>query len=200
MACSSSILKSLFSSGLRVKVLSHFFLHPGESFHIRGLASILGEPVGTVARELANLESAGIMESHAVGNQKHYSLRKDSPIHDDLRNLFLKTTGVGEIIRSTLEELPGIELVFMYGSFANGEAGVDSDIDLMVVGNISDKKLAPAVARAERRLGREVNYTVYTRAEAEKRLGREGDFVHEVFTGPRIVLVGRSDDRLFRTS
>lgn len=200
MAKSSSILKSLFSSNLRIKVLSHFFLHPEESFHIRGLAGILDEPVGTVARELAHLENAGIMESQAVGNQKRYSIRKDSPIHDDLRNLFLKTTGAGEMIRSVLKGLQGVELAFIYGSFASGEANVNSDIDLMVVGAISEKKLAPAIARVENSLGREVNYTVFTRTEVEKRLGRKGDFVHEVFTGPRIMLAGGNDDRLFRTS
>jgi len=200
MAQSFSMLKSLFSSNLRVKILSHFFLHPGENFHVRGLAGILNESVGTLARELTNLSKAGIMEWKAVGNQKRYSLRKSSPIYDDLRSLFLKTTGAGEIIRSALEGLPDIEMAFVYGSFASGEAGVGSDIDLMVVGEVSDKRIAPAIARAEHRLRREVNYTVYTRSEIKKRLGRKGDFVHEVFAGPRIVLVGEKDDRLFRTS
>lgn len=53
-------LKCLFSSELRVKVLSHFFFHPGEDFHIRRLASVLKEPPGTLARELSHLEKAGI--------------------------------------------------------------------------------------------------------------------------------------------
>ncbi len=195
-----STLKSLFSSNLRIKVLSHFFLHPGESFYVRQLASILKESPGSLARELANLQTAGIMTSRALGNQKHFSLRKDSPIHDDLRNLFLKTTGAGEEIRLSLSKIPGVELAFVYGSFASGQANANSDIDIMIVGEVSDRKLALAVARIERRLKREVNYTVYTRSEAAGRLGREGDFVHEVFTGPKIILAGNDDDRLFRTA
>lgn len=193
-------LKRLFSSSLRVKALSHFFMHPGESFHVRGIAGILEESAGTLARELTNLEAAGVLASRAVGNQKRYSLCKDSPIHDDLRNIFLKTTGAGEELRKALQKLPGVELAFIYGSFASGDAHPASDIDLMVIGDVSDRKLAPPVARVERLLGREVSYTVYAREEARKRLGRKGDFVHEIFSGRRIVVIGGADDGLFRAT
>lgn len=200
MAQSNPLLKQLFSSNLRIKVLSHFYAHPGESFHVRGLASAIEESAGTVGRELSNLERVGVIVSSWVGNQRHFSVEEKSPIHDELRSLFLKTTGAGAIIGSEIEKLGGIELVFIYGSFATGEAHANSDIDLMVVGNISEKKLAPSMARAERNLGRDVNYTLFTRTEVEERIGHEGDFVHEVFQGPKIVLLGRADDRLLGAS
>jgi len=199
MAESNPLLKQLFSSNLRIKVLSHFYAHPGESFHVRGLAAAIEESAGTLGRELANLESVGIIVSARVGNQKHYSVDEKSPIHHELRSLFLKTTGVGAVIGSEIEKLDGIEIVFIYGSFARGEAHPASDIDLMIVGDISEQRLAPAMARAERTLGRDVNYTLFRRGEVKERLGHEGDFVNEVFTGPRIVLLGGSDDGLFGT-
>jgi predicted nucleotidyltransferase len=193
-------LKHLFSSKLRVKVLSHFFFHPGEDFYIRYLASALREPVGTVARELAHLEEAGILKHRVVGNQKHYSLQEDSPIAEDLRNIFLKTTGASAELRAALKKIPGVEIAFIYGSYASGEAGVSSDIDLMVIGDVSDKEMATAVASVEKRMKREINYTLYTRDEAEKRLGKKGDFVHEVFAGPKIILIGKANDRLLRAA
>ncbi len=61
-----------------------------------------------------------------------------------------------------------------------------------------DRKLAPAVARVERSLKRQINYTLYTRDEVEERLGKPGDFINEVLAGPKIVLIGNVDDRLFR--
>jgi len=194
----SVTLKTLFSSKLRVKVLEHFFFHPGEEVYIRRLASKLDEPVGTVARELAGLERAGILASRRVGNQRHYRLNEGCPILDDLRNIFLKTSGAGAELRMTLEKIPGVELAFLYGSYVRGEAHASSDLDLMIVGDVSDRDLAPAVARVERRLKREINYTIYTRSEAEKRLGHKGDFVHEVLSGPRILLIGDERDELFR--
>jgi predicted nucleotidyltransferase len=195
-----STLKRLFSSKLRVRVLSHLFFHPGETFHVRGLATELAESPGSVGRELAHLDKAGILSCRSVGNQKHYALREDSPILDDLRNIFLKTAGAGSELRATLEKIAGIELVFIYGSYVSGEAHAASDIDLMVIGDVSDRELAPAVARVERRLKRQIDYALYTRSEAEKRSGAKGEFVREVLAGPKIVLIGSPDDRVFRVA
>ncbi len=196
MSTEAQILKRLFSSKLRVSVLSHFFMNPGESFHVRSLATLLGESAGNLARELNNLEEAGLVQSRAVGNQKHFSLREDSPIHEDLRNLFLKTVGAGGEIRDLLSHLDGIELAFLFGSFASGEANGSSDIDVMIIGEIDDRELAPLIAELEGRLHREINYMIYSREEAERRIEQDGDFVHEVFRGPRIILIGQSDDGL----
>lgn len=200
MVTSTLVLKRLFSSGLRVKVLSHFFLHPGESAYVRELAGALGESPGTVTRELTNLQEAGVLRSEKIGNQRHYSLDATCLILDDLRGVFLKTTGAGDGLRKALAELEGVEVAFIYGSFAKGDAHGKSDIDLMVVGDVGDRELAPVVARVEKRLRREINYTTYTRAEAAKRLGQKGDFIHEVLSGPRIVLIGKTDDRLLQAS
>ncbi len=196
MSAEAQVLKRLFSSKLRVSVLSHFFMNPGESIHVRSLATLLGESAGNLARELNNLEEAGLVQSRAVGNQKHFSLREDSPIHEDMRNLFLKTVGAGGEIRNLLSHLDGIELAFLFGSFASGEAHGSSDIDVMIIGEINDRELAPMMAELEGRLHREINYMIYSRGEAERRIEREGDFVHEVFRGPRIILIGQSDDEL----
>ncbi len=193
-------LKYLFSSKLRVKVLSHFFFHPGEDFYIRHLASVLKEPPGTLARELSHLEKAGILKHEMIGKQKHYSLRKDSPIISDLMNIFLKTSGAGAELKAALEKFSEIELAFIFGSYASGEAAATSDIDLMIIGKATDRELAPVVSHIERRLNREINYTIYTRIEAEKRLGQKGDFVHEVLSGPRIMLIGKVDDRLLQAA
>jgi len=200
MAGTPLTLKYLFSSELRVKILSHFFFHPGETFHVRGLAAELGESAGTVSRELARLEKAGILRSTPVGNQKRYSPRKDSPILDDLCNIFLKTAGAGAQLRTAMEKISGVELAFIYGSYARGDAHAQSDVDLMIIGDVSDRELAPAVARIEVRLKRQINYIFYTRREAKKGAVKKGEFIHEALSGPRIVLLGDRDDGLFRAA
>jgi predicted nucleotidyltransferase len=193
-------LKYLFSSRLRVEILCHFFFHPGEQIHVRGLASQLHGSVGTTGRELARLQRAGILSSRLVGNQKHYGLSRDCPILDNLSNIFLKTAGVSAELRRALEKSEGAELTFIFGSYASREAHSSSDIDLMVIGSVSDRQLAPLVARLERRLKREINYFLYTRDEVERRLGESDDFIHEILSGPKIFLMGSPHDRLFRTS
>ena len=120
---------------------------------------------------------------------------------DALRGFVEKTAGIAGALREALLPLAdSIDHAFLYGSIPRGEEGGASDIDLMVVGKVSNRELAPVIARVERRLGREVNYALFERREIEKRLGRAGDFVHEVFDGPRILLIGDMGDRLLATA
>ena len=161
---------------------------------------MLSEPAGTVGRELANLEEAGILSSHSVGNQKHYALREDNAILEDLRNIFLKMSGASEEIRIALSQMSGVEIAFIFGSYAEGRATTTSDLDLMIIGDIDDRTLSPEIAKIERKLGRPINYTTFPREEAESRLEIEGDFVNEVLKGSTLLLIGSADDPLFRTS
>ncbi len=194
------ILKSLFSSGLRIKILSHFFFHPGETIHVRGLGTALDEPAGTVARELTNLERGGILQSKAIGNQKHYSLNENNAIHEDLRNIFLKVSGASSVIRDVLGRVPGVEIAFIFGSYADGRATAASDLDLMIVGDTNEATIAPLIAEVEEHLGRPINYALYPRNEVKSRIGLEGDFVNGVFSAKRHLLIGKTDDPLLGTS
>lgn len=152
-----------------------------------------------VARELSRLEKTGILKSHPIGNQKHYSLDEKNAILEDLRNIFLKVSGAGSALKDALEDIPGVEIAFIFGSYADGRATASSDLDLMIVGWADEKVLAPIIAGIEDRLGRPVNYVLYPRDEVEHRIGREGDFIHEVFSGRRLLLTGKEDDPLLET-
>jgi len=141
-------LKALFSSTLRVKVLSHFFFHPGEEFYVRQLAAALKASVGTVGRELIRLAAGDILTSRPVGNQKHYTLQEQSPILDDLRNLFLKTAGASAELRriadrcvEVLKDSYQVTRVYLIGSLVTGLVHERSDIDLVVEGLSPDRYL-----------------------------------------------------------
>jgi len=86
----------LFSSKLRVNVLTYFSAHTRECLYIRELARILDASAGTLSKELENLEKAGILISNYRGNQKYYSLNRQCPFIDDLLTIFIKAIGTGE--------------------------------------------------------------------------------------------------------
>jgi predicted nucleotidyltransferase len=145
-----------------------------------------------------NLKSINLLTSHYEGNQKRYSLNRDFPIHSDLRRIFLKTAGLGDIVRKSLSKLVGIELAFLYGSFAKGEERTESDVDIMIIGDISEKELNRSIVRIERKLRRAVHYSLYDRKEIEERLKRKDDFIRTVFAEPRILIIGSEMDELFQ--
>lgn len=199
MIKSNPILKALFSSETRIKVLSHFFLHPGENFYLRQMEKLLGIPVGQLGRELLNLEKIQLLTSCLEGNQKRYSINREFPLYEELKHIFLKTAGAGDTIRESLSELKGVELAFIYGSFAKGEEHPGSDMDVMIVGDIPDREVSRVISRAERRLKRAVNYSLYERKEVSARLKKKDNFIQTVFSEPHIILLGSENDELFRT-
>lgn len=95
-----SILKRLFTSKVRVKLLGHFLTRSNDSFYLRQLEKLLNEAGSPIGRELQNLEKIGILKSRHAGNQKHYRVNKEMIIYEELRMIFLKTT-IGQVIKNT---------------------------------------------------------------------------------------------------
>lgn len=192
-------MKALFTSETRIKVLSHFFLHPDESFYVRQLERLLKKPVGQLSPELSNLESIQLLTSYQEGNQRRYSINRGFALYDELKTIFLKTAGAGDVIRESLSKLEGVELAFIYGSFAKGEEHAGSDIDIMIVGKTPDRNVGRAISTAEKKLKRTVNYSFYERKEIKARFKKKDNFVTTVFNEPRITILGSNNDELFRT-
>lgn len=190
-------LKALLGSTGRAKLLTHFFLHPGEAFHTRELARLLDESPGSLLRDLRRLETIRLLQTNRVGNQVRYSMDQNHPLYSDLQRIILKTTAADAVLREALESVRGVELAFLYGSFAKGEAASQSDLDLMIIGDVSDRALAPAIAKAEEFLKREVSYTRYPREEARTKMRQRNSFARNVFAGPTVLVVGNRDDELF---
>jgi len=192
------ILKTLFSSEVRIDILSHFFMHPGEGYYIRQLEKILNKPVSNIQKELAKLEKINLFSSSIEGNQKRYVIKKDFPLYEELRNIFIKTTGLSDIIRYELATKNEIEFAFIYGSFASGDETSQSDLDLMIIGNISDISINRSIKKVEKKISRVINYSIYSRKEIEDRINDNDNFIKTILEGPIILIIGKKDDRLFR--
>ena len=187
------MLDALLSEARR-ELLALFLMRPGERLHLREAARRVRKAVGTVQRELASLEAAGILTKTVSGNRTYYEANTACPIYPELRGILAKTVGLCDVLREVLAPLAdGIRAAFVYGSMASGEAQAGSDVDLMVVGEVDEMALHSAVSRAEERLGREVNYTLLEPAEFRRRRSEEGGFVARVLAGPRLDVAGTPD-------
>ena len=184
------LLERLFSSRVRVRLLTLFLLRPELRNHIRALASEVGAQYNAVGKELRNLEQAGLLKSETSAGRKIYGLNPQFPFIPELRNIFLKTVGAGDIVRQTIGGFDGIDKAFIFGSFAEGEPDAESDLDLMIIGNIDVSRLASAVMKIEEILAREVNYVLITPSEWESRLEEGDSFVLNVRDAPKVMLIG----------
>lgn len=188
------MLKELFASETIVAILTILFANPKKRFYLRQLSGLTGKYPRSVSGALRKLEEAEIVTSARVGNLKYFSLSKKSPIYSELKSMILKTTGVGNTLRETLGKLGGVEFAFIYGSAASGKEIATSDIDLMLIGKVDLDEANRLVARLEKRLGREVNLTVFDSREWEERKRRKEGFVKNVLAGRKIMLMGEEDE------
>jgi predicted transcriptional regulator len=114
------MLEKLFTSLTRVKLLTLFMMNPGKSFYVREIARATNENINAVRRELSNLEAIGLLKSERRGNAKYYDVNREMPLYNELTSMILKTEGVANVLQESLSEL-GVEMAFLYGSFASGE-------------------------------------------------------------------------------
>jgi predicted nucleotidyltransferase len=174
----------------RQAVLGLLFLRPEESFHLRQIVRLSGAGVGPVQRELGKLVAAGLILREERGRQVYFQAAQ-SPVFNDLRGLLVKTAGCADVLREALTPLaPKIRSAFIFGSFAKGNARSESDVDVMVVGDVKFADVARALIAPQRQLARQINPTVYPPAELERKRRARHHFILDVLSGPKVFLIG----------
>ncbi|MGH2620405.1 MAG: nucleotidyltransferase domain-containing protein [Anaerolineales bacterium] len=190
-----SILGALFTSQARQDVLELLFLNTPKRYYLREIASLTQHPVRAIQRELARLEAGGLLTGSAEGNRKYYQANRESPIFPELKALMIKTVGLGDLLRKHLRKSESsIRVAFLFGSYARGSEDATSDIDLMVIGEITGRALARLIAPAREILRREVNAVILPSSELRRRLAEEGNFMRDVLEEPKVFLIGGEDE------
>ncbi len=182
-------------SKLRSKILSYFFTNPETSLYVRELGIIIHEDPGNLSRELRKLEQEGIFTSAAKGTVKLYSLDKKYPLFNDLKNIIFKTEGIEGSLRRLVSEYRGIDLAFIYGSYAKGKEKGNSDIDIVVIGSFPRDEFTRKLRVLELKLNRDANFNSYTKAEFNTESGKKGGFLNMILKDKIILLKGNLDDR-----
>jgi len=67
-----------FRSKITIKVLNYYFLNPKKSHYVNELARILDVDPANLFRKLIELEREGVLVSEMRGNQRYFSLNKNT--------------------------------------------------------------------------------------------------------------------------
>jgi predicted nucleotidyltransferase len=183
-----SLVDFMFSERQQ-KLLAALLLHPDDQFTTNDLIRLSGPGRGASQRILDALVSSGVVTRSSRGNQVLYAANQKNPIYPELRNICFKTFGIGEVVRRHLVRLSsGIKSAFIFGSFAKGEARAESDIDLMVIGDVDFFELAAAVERIEGDISRAIDLNHHTWSEWTSLAGDR--VVRSIIDGPKIKVLG----------
>ncbi len=177
------------------EILAALLLEREEPWYFRDLAKRLNRTPSTLQRPLDALVRAGIIKKWADGNRAYFARDTECPFLSDLRALLEKTVGLVDLLREALRpHAKFIQVAFVYGSIARGDQLSESDIDLMVIGNVTLSDLSPALSKAEDRLRRPVNATVYSPREYRAKLESNNHFLQSVLTKEKIFVKGARDE------
>lgn len=177
------------------KVLGLLFAQADREFYVNEMLRLTGSGRGALQRELARLESAGLVRVTRLGNQKRYQANHEAPIFEELRGIVLKTFGLAGVLREALSPMADrIIAAFVFGSIAKGTDRADSDVDVLVISDdLGYGDVLAALEPAEARLRRKVNPAIYTLKDWRTRCAKDNAFACRVMESAKIWLLGNED-------
>jgi predicted nucleotidyltransferase len=188
-------VRTLISSKTRIEILKILALNPESTFNINELSRRTGFSLRGVEKELKNLLTGGILRREVSGNQHLYQLDQLCPIYQEIKAIITKTVGLTALVKQALISVEKkIERAFIYGSFASGDYGNESDVDLFVVTELSGLKLAELLGEVQNEIGRSINVSQFTADEFNQRKEQNDHFLKRVLEGPKINIFGHIDE------
>jgi uncharacterized protein len=184
-------LTAFLFGNTRRALLTLIYGRSDDTFYVNQLMQLTGSGSGAVQRELKLMTEAGIINRSESGNMVHYQANKLCPVYQELKSFIQKTSGAPDIIRRSLLPVSRkIKLAFVFGSIAAGTERKSSDIDLIVVGDVTFGETVTELSAAESKLGRELNAIVYPPAEFQQKVKADHYFLKNVINRDKIFIIG----------
>ncbi len=180
----------------RQQILGVVLIHSSKWWYISDLARHLETAPSSLQRELSQLTSAGILLSRKDGNRVYFKADTENPIYLELRRLFEKTTGLVDVLRQELlaKTAAQVTVAFVFGSAARGEEESTSDIDLLVIGDVTVEGIASELRNTEKKLGREIGLVVFTVKEFAEKLQTGNHFLNAIIAKDKLFVIGTQND------
>lgn len=167
------MLNLFFKSKTQQGIARLLFSNEDKKFYLSEIARIVAASPGTTQRELEKMLKTGIIRSEMADNRHYYFANKQDPIFFDVQNIIRKTIGIEAELRSAMSRISNVEFAFIFGSYAKGDFGGNSDVDLFIIGNPNEDKLITKISKMEKEISREINYHIYGAAEFRKKIKKD---------------------------
>lgn len=179
----------------RRSLLAVLYGHADETFYLRQLVRVAGSGTGAVQRELKALTEAGIIRRIAKGRQVYYQADDRCAVYPELKSLITKTAGMGDALKMAMLPLAErIRTAFIYGSVARGGERRGSDVDILVVGDVTLAEVVETLSPVQLTLNREINPTVYPVKEFRAKHAAGHHFLKSVLEEKKVFLIGDEHD------
>lgn len=173
------MLKRLFTSTTRVKLLTIFLLNPDQEFFIRELTRELDEQINSIRRELDNLKKTGLLRTREKNRKKYYAVNKNFLLYNELKSIVVKGISNKDEITRRVASFGDVEVLVFSGIFVNKE----SLIDLLIVGTINKEKLEEYLNN-ELDTSRPIRFSIMSKDDYEYRRKCNDKFLSDLVDNP----------------
>ncbi len=173
------MLDILYKSKVRQNILKLFFANERRGFYLSEIAKIIKISIGTCRRELNKLVNFGILKTEKKANLVYYFLNKQNPLLKEIRGIFTKTIGIEGELKKVTASVKGIKYALIFGSYVKGDFRADSDIDLLIIGQINEDELIKKLKTVEKSIQREINYHLYSEDDFRHKF-KKGSFLQNI--------------------
>lgn len=205
------MVEQLFGSKTRVKLLHLFFSNPNRSFYVREITRKIDEQINSVRRELSNLLSAGIITSDANNNRLYYEVNQDYEYYQPLGMIFggiakpsskaakddkpskevkAAETAPEHPLAKDIRATGRVDLAILTGQFTRDEL---SGVDVLIVGDINQSKVAKFIEELEKAENKELRYTVMPLDTYQYRVQINDRFIGGVLGAKKQVIINNQD-------
>jgi predicted nucleotidyltransferase len=174
----------------KAEIFRLLFAQEDQENHLRDLARLAELSPAALQKELTALTAKELVLTRRDGNRLYYRANPAHPLYPELRGMALKTSGIAAALTKALADIPGIDTALIFGSVAAGSANSQSDIDVLILGHIGLRKLAPVLRKASESLGREINPLCFTPEEWRQKLSKGDALALRVTAEPKLMLKG----------
>lgn len=161
----SSPISKLFGSKTRAKILNLLFDNTDKSYYIREITRVIDEQINSVRRELSNLESIGVVKNETFDNKVYYSANMKHPYAHALHEIFSKKVNLSkdkDVKESGWEEYVKPVQRYLAAMMLTNRLPGQEGIDLLIIGDDKTKKLTHWAELVEKKMGRPINYVIFS--------------------------------------
>jgi predicted nucleotidyltransferase len=186
------MLDLLSKSKIRKKIILLFVYNPKEKYYINQIARLVNTSSGTAQRELNTLLESDLLLRKKEANLMYYSLNQANPLLKNIKEIIGQTIGIEVMLKERLMKIKKIKFAFIFGSYAGNAFKSDSDIDLYVIGDVSEKELYRETALLEKEINHPINY--HLSSLTEFKLNLKKSFFHKSILKNHKLLIGNQDE------
>ena len=176
----------------QLKLLSILISQPTKEYYLSEIAHIVGKKAGVLQKGLNALERHGLIISRRHGNRRLFRINPNYPLLKEIKSIVQKTAGVEGLLKQLVDNIDGIYLALIFGSYAKDMMRVDSDIDVLLVGNSeAENDFLLGIAEIEKIIQREINYRYYSKDEFDEKKNSQDPFLYEILSDKFILIKGK---------